>query len=76
MKKLSANETAAIRKRFDKYDTDENETIGWDEFCLMIDELDSSIDLTKKTHIFDKVDKNHTGMVSFSEFLEWWQNRD
>ena len=72
----STSEIADIRKIFDKYDSDGNETLGWDEFCHVLDELDSSIDLTQKTVMFDKVDKNHTGMISFDEFVEWWGNRD
>ena len=63
----SENNIASIRNIFDKYDTDGNETLGWDEFCLVLDELDSSIELTQKTVLFDKVDKNHTGMISFDE---------
>ncbi len=72
----TASNIADIRKIFDKYDSDGNETLGWDEFCLVLDELDSTIQLTQKTVLFDKVDKNHTGMISFDEFFSWWQDRN
>ncbi len=75
MSESSADKIIDIRKIFDKYDKDGNETLGWDEFGLLLDELDNSIGLTQKTVVFDMVDKNHTGMISFDEFLAWWQDR-
>lgn len=64
-----------IRAEFEKYDTNGNGTIDWNEFRELLSKLDKDLSLMDKTETFDKVDSNHTGMISFDEFLSWWNNR-
>ena len=76
MKQLSENELAKIREVFRKYDVNDNDTLNWDEFCMMIDDLDSHVTMNEKAAAFDDIDSNNTGMISFEEFTAWWRQRD
>ena len=62
-----------IRALFNSIDKDDNDTIEWDEFCSMIDELVADKTLDEKTRLFAEIDTNNTGMISFEEFCEWWK---
>ena len=64
-----------IKTIFEKYDTNGNGTIDWNEFRELLNELDNDLSLLDKTDTFDKVDSNHTGMISFDEFMVWWNKR-
>ncbi|MEQ8289829.1 MAG: EF-hand domain-containing protein [Gammaproteobacteria bacterium] len=64
-----------IKAIFDKFDTNGNGTIDWNEFREMLNELDKDLSLVDKTETFDKVDSNHTGMINFEEFMTWWASR-
>jgi Ca2+-binding EF-hand superfamily protein len=76
MSDLTISELAEIKKIFQKYDVDDNDTIDWEEFCNMVDDLDVELTLQDKTVVFDKVDTNHSGMINFEEFVECWKKRD
>ena len=58
MKDLSENEIAEVREIFNKYDLNENNSINWDEFCKMVDDLDDHVTMNEKAVAFDKVDTN------------------
>ena len=75
MSDLSTNELVEIKKLFDKFDLDGNETIDWEEFCNLVDELKIDISIENRTKIFDIIDSNNTGMVSFEEFAEIWKTK-
>ncbi len=75
MSDLSTNELVEIKKLFDKFDLDGNETIDWEEFCNLVDELKIDISIESRTKIFDIIDSNNTGMVSFEEFAEIWKTK-
>ena len=62
-----------IRKLFNAIDKDDNDTIEWDEFCSMTNELVANMSLEDKTRIFAEIDTNRTGMISFQEFSDWWE---
>lgn len=64
-----------LRATFDRYDKNGNGSIDWDEFCLLLDELVGDMALDEKSLAFHLVDTNHTGYISFEEFVEWWDNR-
>ncbi|MEJ2761319.1 MAG: EF-hand domain-containing protein [Gammaproteobacteria bacterium] len=61
---------------FNRYDRDKNGTIDWDEFCLLVDELIGDMPLDEKSLAFHLVDRNHTGMITFQEFVDWWRGHD
>ena len=62
-----------IRKLFNAIDKDDNDTIEWDEFCSMTNELLADMSLDDKCRIFAEIDTNKTGMISFEEFSDWWE---
>ncbi len=64
-----------LRAIFDRYDKNGNGSIDWDEFCLLLDELVGDMALDEKSLAFHLVDTDHTGYISFEEFVEWWDNR-
>jgi Ca2+-binding EF-hand superfamily protein len=76
MSDLTADELVEIKKIFEKYDVDDNDTIDWEEFCAMVDDLGVELTLKDRTVVFDKVDSNHSGMISFDEFTTCWKKRD
>ena len=75
MSKLSTGELVEIKKLFEKFDTNDNDVIDWDEFCHMIDEMEIEISLEEKSKVYDRLDSNHTGMISFKEFVKIWEER-
>lgn len=60
---------------FKQFDKNDNDTIEWEEFRQMIDQLGDNLSLEQKAALFDEIDSNHSGMISFSEFCAWWQKR-
>ncbi len=64
-----------IQAVFEKYDTNGNGTIDWNEFQDLLHELDKDLSLLDKAQTFDMVDTNHTGMINFDEFMAWWSQR-
>ena len=75
MNDISDEDLTKIKEIFVKYDINDNDTLSWDEFCKMTDDLDSGVSLVEKTDAFRKVDTNNTGMISFEEFVAWWTSR-
>ena len=71
----SQESLARAREAFDRYDSDHNGTIDWDEFCQLLDELIEDLSIDDKTVAFHLVDVNHTGLISFEEFSGWWAKR-
>ena len=70
------NEQDKIREIFDKYDKNDNDTIEWDEFCVMIDELmEIQKTLEEKCELFKEIDTNKSGMISLDEFTNWWEKK-
>ena len=67
------DEQEKLNELFKKYDTNDNDTIEWNEFCDMIDELlEIKKTLEEKTELFREIDTNRSGMISFDEFSNWW----
>ena len=70
------NEQGKIEELFKKYDTNDNDTIEWNEFCDMIDELlEIKKTLEEKTELFREIDTNNSGMISLDEFSNWWEKK-
>ncbi len=76
MSDLTKDELVEIKKIFEQFDTNDNDSIDWNEFCKMVDELDVDLTLKDKTLVFDEIDANHSGMISFEEFAACWKRRD
>ena len=60
---------------FRQFDKNDNDTIEWDEFRQMIDKLEQNLTLEQKVSLFEEIDTNRTGMISFAEFCAWWSGR-
>jgi Ca2+-binding EF-hand superfamily protein len=75
MGELTDKEVEELRAIFDKYDQNSNGSIDWDEFGKLLDELVGDMALDEKSLAFHIVDSNHTGYISFEEFITWWGNR-
>ena len=73
MSEISTDILIHVKKLFDKFDTDDNDIIDWDEFRHMVDTLEVDISLEDKTKIFNIIDANHSGMISFEEFAAVWK---
>lgn len=73
MSELSKDELVEIRKLFERFDVDDNDTIDWEEFCKLVDDLQLDISLENRTKVFNIIDANNTGMISFEEFTEIWK---
>jgi len=75
MDKTGQEDLEELQEIFNKYDRNANGSIDWDEFCLMLDELIGDMPLDEKSLAFHLVDSNHTGVITFDEFIDWWQGR-
>ena len=64
-----------IEDVFHQFDKNDNDTIEWHEFQQMIDQLQQGLDLKAKLALYEEIDTNRTGMISFAEFRQWWQSR-
>ena len=73
MSDLTTEMLVQIKTLFDRFDADDNDTLEWDEFCKLIDELNIEISLENRTKIFHIIDSNNTGKISFDEFAEIWK---
>ncbi len=72
---LETGPVSELEDIFRQFDKNDNDTIEWDEFRQMIDQLQSGMDLQEKLELFEEIDSNRTGMISFAEFREWWKRR-
>lgn len=75
MEEMTEHEVEDLRKMFNRYDRDGSGSLDWDEFCLLVDELIGSMPLDEKSLAFNLADGNHTGVITFKEFIDWWQGR-
>ena len=75
MIKSTENDLHDLRETFERYDRNGNGSLDWDEFCLLLDEIIGDMPLDEKSLAFHLVDSNHTGMITFQEFVDWWQGR-
>ena len=75
MSEISEEQINEIKAIFRKYDKDGNESLDWDEFRLLIDELVGEMTLHDKARAFDVADTNHSGRITFDEFINWWVSK-
>ena len=68
MNSLSKMKEAQLRTLFDKYDTDDNGCISWNEFrSIFVDEM-KSLHTDEARAIFKEIDEDRNGEISFPEF--------
>jgi len=65
-----------LRQSFDHFDRDHNGTIDFDEFCDLLDTLNSDVEDESRRIGFDLIDSDHSGAIDFEEFSAWWHEQD
>ena len=65
-----------LRQSFDYFDRDHNGAIDFDEFCALLDALNSETEEELRRMGFDMIDSDHSGAINFDEFSAWWHEQD
>jgi len=61
-----------IEELFEQNDSDGNGDIDFDEFSVLMAELDPLLPPAAVEIGFRDIDTNKDGRINFDEFLEWW----
>ncbi len=69
-------DTQVMRKTFDLYAIGPDGKIGFDEFCVLLEELGDDVPREVAELDFAVIDKDGSGAVSFEEFRRWWLDED
>jgi Ca2+-binding EF-hand superfamily protein len=67
---------AALRAKFEAFDTDGNGHIGQTQFKTLIRKLGLKLSETKATNAFLALDVKGTGRVEYADFSVWWFKYD
>ena len=70
--KLSEEQLDELRDAFDYNDRDGDAMIEFDEFVVMLDELESDMSNEEARLGFRDIDTNDDGLIDFEEFVAWW----
>jgi len=62
-----------LQVAFDKLDTDNSKFIDINELDVLCKLLMIEVDTKELTNLFDDIDVNHDGKISFEEFAVWWR---
>jgi len=62
-----------LQEAFDKVDTDKSGSIDVAELEVLAKDLNTEINMTDVESLFNEIDLNHDGKVSFNEFTAWWR---
>lgn len=65
-----------LKLTFDFFDRDHNGSIDFDEFCELLDALDSEMESDTRRVGFDIIDSDHNGTIDFEEFSGWWLGQE
>lgn len=65
-----------LRNTFDHFDRDHNGAIDFDEFCDLLDALNSEMEPASRRIGFDVIDGDGNGTIEFEEFASWWNEQD
>eukprot|EP00928_Gymnodinium_smaydae_P065627 TRINITY_DN48730_c0_g1_i1.p1 TRINITY_DN48730_c0_g1~~TRINITY_DN48730_c0_g1_i1.p1 ORF type:complete len:365 (+),score=35.76 TRINITY_DN48730_c0_g1_i1:60-1097(+) len=61
-----------VERLFDRWDRDGDDSLSQDELALMLRSLDANLWTDERiSELFEVVDKDHSGTISFHEFLDW-----
>jgi calmodulin len=70
--RLTEEQLDELRETFDYNDRDGDGMIEFDEFVVMLDELESDTS-SQEAHLgFRDIDTNDDGLIDFEEFVAWW----
>eukprot|EP00007_Cunea_sp_BSH-02190019_P008298 CAMPEP_0174238172 /NCGR_PEP_ID=MMETSP0417-20130205/10387_1 /TAXON_ID=242541 /ORGANISM="Mayorella sp, Strain BSH-02190019" /LENGTH=742 /DNA_ID=CAMNT_0015316989 /DNA_START=1 /DNA_END=2229 /DNA_ORIENTATION=- len=67
---------ARVRKIFDMFDTDRNETLDIQEFQELAFAVGETLTNEQTKEVVNKLDENGDGVISFDEFYHWWTNAE
>lgn len=62
-----------LRKAYDEVDTDKSGSIELGELVALCEKLGEPTDLGTVSTLFQEIDTNHDGKVSFTEFVAWFR---
>jgi len=65
-------DNSALRKRYARYDRDNDGHIDFGEFSELLDELGLGYDDAQARSAFDSLDTDHNQQIDFDEFARWW----
>jgi hypothetical protein len=66
------NDPQAMQAAFDRYDTDGNGSLSASELALVASSLGAEFSKNELVAVFDLLDRDNSGDVSFEEFSRWW----
>ena len=64
-----------LKDIFDEIDDDNSGTISKLELVVLLKSLSQNLPMTEMFAIFEKMDRDGDGEVSFKEFAQWWKGR-
>ena len=62
-----------LREAFEYNDRDTDGRIGFEEFVVMLDELEAGMSEREARVGFNDIDTNDDGLIDFREFAAWWR---
>jgi calmodulin len=69
---VNEDDVADLRESFDYFDKDDNGSIDRAEFAALLAALSDDFSRREADIGFDAIDVDHSGRISFDEFLAWW----
>lgn len=63
---------AELRADFSYNDRNDDGRIDFDEFCDLLENLETGMSKSAARIGFHEIDANHDGVIDFDEFAEWW----
>jgi len=72
MERVDPEELAELREDFAYNDANSDGRIDFEEFCRLLDDLEAGMSRTDCRLGFEAIDTDNDGMVSFTEFVDWW----
>ena len=64
-----------LRDIFRRYDRDGSGSISRREFARMLEAMGQDLSEAELDVALDVVDANHSGLISWAEFRDWWNSR-
>jgi Ca2+-binding EF-hand superfamily protein len=61
-----------LKETFDHFDRDNNGKIDFEEFCELLDAMNSDMEDIARRLGFDVIDSDGNGSIEFDEFCSWW----
>jgi Ca2+-binding EF-hand superfamily protein len=61
-----------LKRDFLSADTNRDRAINFNEFVLILQNLEADMTLAEMRIGFMELDTNHDGLIDFREFVDWW----